>query len=88
MDFSSLSTEDVVDQESSILINNVSGLPLYIYLSVCLSVCLYLFFLPINKHLQVENATDTQSLLQWADEIISCGYTSKITQDKKESIIR
>lgn len=58
MDFSSLSKEDVADQDSSILISNV------------------------------ENAADTQSLLQWADEIINCGYTSKITQDKKESIVR
>ncbi|XP_041834217.1 G2/M phase-specific E3 ubiquitin-protein ligase-like [Melanotaenia boesemani] len=58
VDFSSLSTDDVADHESSTLIS------------------------------RVENAADTQTLLLWADEIISCGYTSKITHDRKESIIR
>ncbi|XP_029979546.1 uncharacterized protein LOC115411511 isoform X2 [Sphaeramia orbicularis] len=37
---------------------------------------------------RVENSTDVQSLMMYADEIVSCGYTSQIKLDSKESIIR
>ncbi|KAM9480946.1 G2/M phase-specific E3 ubiquitin-protein ligase [Clarias gariepinus] len=37
---------------------------------------------------RVEDAADAQSLMLWVDEIVSCGYTSQIKLDSKESIIR
>ncbi|KAJ8375316.1 hypothetical protein SKAU_G00058960 [Synaphobranchus kaupii] len=37
---------------------------------------------------RVENSADAQSLMLYADEIVSCGYTSQIKLDSKESIIR
>ncbi|KAL3969216.1 NADH dehydrogenase (ubiquinone) Fe-S protein 6 [Sarotherodon galilaeus] len=58
VDFSCLSTEDVADVESSLLIS------------------------------KVEDAADIQSLMMWADEIVSCGYTNQIKMDSKESMIR
>ncbi|CAI5677235.1 unnamed protein product [Oreochromis niloticus] len=37
---------------------------------------------------KVEDAADIQSLMLWADEIVSCGYTNQIEMDSKESMIR
>ncbi|XP_019206371.1 G2/M phase-specific E3 ubiquitin-protein ligase-like [Oreochromis niloticus] len=37
---------------------------------------------------KVEGAADTESLMMWADEIVSCGYTNQIKMDSKESMIR
>ncbi|CAI5678078.1 unnamed protein product [Oreochromis niloticus] len=37
---------------------------------------------------KVEDAADIQSLMLWADEIVSCGYTNQIKMDSKESMIR
>ncbi|XP_076740306.1 uncharacterized protein LOC106676427 isoform X2 [Maylandia zebra] len=37
---------------------------------------------------KVEDAADIQSLMMWADEIVSCGYTNQIKMDSKESMIR
>ncbi|XP_016428414.1 uncharacterized protein LOC107755961 [Sinocyclocheilus rhinocerous] len=37
---------------------------------------------------RVEDAADTESLMMLADEIVSCGYTSQINHEQKESIIR
>ncbi|XP_073697980.1 uncharacterized protein, partial [Garra rufa] len=38
--------------------------------------------------LKVEDAADTESLMMLADDIVSCGYTSQIKHELKESIIR
>ncbi|KAG2467658.1 AP4B1 protein, partial [Polypterus senegalus] len=37
---------------------------------------------------KVEDAADIQSLMLWADEIVTCGYTNQIKMDSKESMIR
>ncbi|XP_073700515.1 G2/M phase-specific E3 ubiquitin-protein ligase-like [Garra rufa] len=37
---------------------------------------------------RVEDAADTESLMMLADDIVSCGYTSQIKHELKESIIR
>ncbi|KAG2457065.1 G2E3 ligase, partial [Polypterus senegalus] len=37
---------------------------------------------------KVEDAADMQSLMLWADEIVTCGYTNQIKMDSKESMIR
>ncbi|KAK5927504.1 hypothetical protein CgunFtcFv8_012654 [Champsocephalus gunnari] len=37
---------------------------------------------------KVEDSADEQSLMLWADEIVSCGYTSQLKLDNKDSIIR
>ncbi|XP_039866267.1 uncharacterized protein LOC120720599 [Simochromis diagramma] len=37
---------------------------------------------------KVEDAADIQSLMMWADEIVSCGYTNQIKMESKESMIR
>ncbi|XP_063337880.1 uncharacterized protein LOC134632929 isoform X2 [Pelmatolapia mariae] len=37
---------------------------------------------------KVEDAADIQSLMMWADEIVTCGYTNQIKMDSKESMIR
>ncbi|RXN04315.1 G2/M phase-specific E3 ubiquitin-protein ligase-like isoform X1 [Labeo rohita] len=37
---------------------------------------------------KVEDAADTESLMMLADDIVSCGYTSQIKHELKESIIR
>ncbi|XP_073730786.1 G2/M phase-specific E3 ubiquitin-protein ligase-like [Misgurnus anguillicaudatus] len=58
VDFSSLSKEDVMDLESSLLIS------------------------------KVEDAADTESLMVFTDEIVSCGYTNLIKLEQKASIIR
>lgn len=44
-----------------------------------------LYFLFHIIHFQVEDAADIQSLMMWADEIVSCGYTNQIKMDSKES---
>ncbi|KAJ4945621.1 hypothetical protein JOQ06_023302, partial [Pogonophryne albipinna] len=36
---------------------------------------------------KVEDSADEQSLMLWADEIVSCGYTSKFKLDNKDSFI-
>ncbi|KAK1886622.1 G2/M phase-specific E3 ubiquitin-protein ligase [Dissostichus eleginoides] len=37
---------------------------------------------------KVEDSADEQSLMLWADEIVSCGYTSQLKLDNKDSIIQ
>ncbi|XP_057677461.1 uncharacterized protein LOC130906825 [Corythoichthys intestinalis] len=37
---------------------------------------------------RVQDSTDVQSLMTYADEIINCGYTSQIKLDSRERIIR
>ncbi|CAJ1066449.1 uncharacterized protein LOC115411511 isoform X2 [Xyrichtys novacula] len=88
IDFHSLSKKDVADLESCVLISRVSALRHCEIINISLMLLpIALFASSLHCTFQVENSTDVQSLMMYADEIISCGYSSQIKLDSKENII-
>lgn len=90
IDLHSMCKEDVADLESRLLISRVSALwhcQIWIFSLLVNINCIFLHYL-YSAHFRSKSPQMSSLLVMYADEIVSCRYTSQIKLGNKESIIR